>query len=490
MAAHSEETTMPTEEPIATVAPGDGAEKARHKLVLGILIVSAFVVILNETIMAVALPRLMTALGVSANAAQWLSTAFMLTMAVVIPITGYLLERFETRTIFITAMTLFSTGTALAAASPDLLTLIAARIVQASGTAIMMPLLMTTLMTLVPPAERGRTMGNVSIVISVAPAVGPTISGVILHFLDWRWTFLLVLPIALAALILGGRRIENVSSPRKAPLDVLSIPLAVLGFGGIVYGLSSFGNAAADPATTWLPLGVGIGALLLFLLRQLRLQGEDRALLDLRTFTFPAFSIAVLMMAVAMMALLGVIILLPIYTQNVLGLDALETGLMMLPGGLLMALLAPFVGRIYDKRGPAPLVRPGAGLVSLVLFFLGTVTETTAWPLVLAAHMLVCAGLALLFTPLFTAGLGALPARLYAHGSAVLGSVQQVAGAAGTALFVALMSLRAASLSAEGLAAEPSLAAGIRLAFQYGAALSLITIVAAFFIKKPAEHPL
>jgi len=475
--------------PTVTVAPDGAAE--RRTLVLGILIVSAFVVILNETIMAVALPRLMTALGVSANAAQWLSTAFMLTMAVVIPITGYLLERFETRTIFITAMTLFSTGTALAAASPDLLTLIAARIVQASGTAIMMPLLMTTLMTLVPPAERGRTMGNVSIVISVAPAIGPTISGVILHFLDWRWTLLLVLPIALAALILGGRRIENVSSPRKAPLDVLSIPLSVMGFGGIVYGLSSFGDTtAANPATTWLPLGIGVVALLLFLMRQFRLQGEGRALLDLRTFTFPAFSIAVPMMAVAMMALLGVIILLPIYTQNVLGLDALETGLMMLPGGLLMALLAPFVGRIYDRRGPAPLVLPGAVLVSLVLFFLGTVTETTIWPYVLMAHMLVCAGLALLFTPLFTAGLGALPARLYAHGSAVLGSVQQVAGAAGTALFVALMSLRAASLGAQGLAAEPSLAAGIRLAFQYGAALSLITVAAAFFIKKPAEHPL
>ena len=205
---------------------GDTAFSPRDRLAITILLISTFVVILNETIMAVALPRLMDDLSVSASAAQWLSTAFMLTMAVVIPVTGFLIQRMHTRPVFIMAMAAFSAGTLLCALAPGLNALIVGRIVQAVGTAIMVPLLMTTVMTLVPPATRGATMGKLSIVISVAPAIGPTISGIILDFLDWRWIFGIVLPIALAALVLGARRIPNVSEPRYAPVDVLSVPLA------------------------------------------------------------------------------------------------------------------------------------------------------------------------------------------------------------------------------------------------------------------------
>ncbi|HUG51340.1 MAG TPA: MFS transporter, partial [Terrimesophilobacter sp.] len=187
---------------------------ARNKLVITLLLVSAFVVILNETLMSVAIPHLMRDLSITASAAQWLTTVFMLTMAVVIPITGFLLQRFNTRPVFLAAMTLFSTGTLIAAIAPGFEVLLFARVVQATGTAIMMPLLMTTVMTLVPPASRGRTMGNISIVISVAPAIGPTISGAILSVLDWRWMFLLILPIALGALALGAARIKNVTTPR------------------------------------------------------------------------------------------------------------------------------------------------------------------------------------------------------------------------------------------------------------------------------------
>ncbi|HEX2247372.1 MAG TPA: MFS transporter, partial [Arthrobacter sp.] len=188
-----------------------------------LLLAASFVVILNETIMSVALTELMDDLGITARAAQWLTTAFMLTMAVVIPITGFLLQRFNTRPVFTAAMSLFSAGTLIAAIAPGFELLLLGRIVQASGTAIMMPLLMTTLMTLVAPAERGKTMGNVSIVISVAPAIGPTISGIILNALSWRWMFWLVLPIAVAMLIIGNRRVDNVTEPRPVPLDLFSV---------------------------------------------------------------------------------------------------------------------------------------------------------------------------------------------------------------------------------------------------------------------------
>ncbi len=198
--------------------------------------------------MGVAIPHLVTDLGITIEQAQWLTTAFMLTMAVVIPITGFLLQRFATRPIFIAAMSLFSTGTLIAALAPGFEVLLLARVVQASGTAIMMPLLMTTLMTLVAPADRGRFMGRVSTVISVAPAIGPTISGLILTYLSWRYMFWLVLPIALVMLVIGIRRVENVSEPRVIPIDVFSVVLSAFGFGGLVYGLSLVGGVVAGTA--------------------------------------------------------------------------------------------------------------------------------------------------------------------------------------------------------------------------------------------------
>jgi DHA2 family lincomycin resistance protein-like MFS transporter len=473
----------------STLAGASGEEattSARNRLVITILLISVFVVILNETIMGVALPHLMADLHISAGAAQWLTTAFMLTMAVVIPITGFLLQRFNTRPIFIAAMTLFSAGTLIAATAPGFEILLVGRIVQASGTAIAFPLLMTTVMTLVAPSSRGRVMGNISIVISVAPAIGPTISGLILSVLPWRWMFIIVLPIALAMLVVGALRVQNVTTPRRTRFDVLSVILSAFGFGGLVYGLSNLGAADMGTVVGWLPLSVGAVALILFVIRQLWLQRTDRALLDLRTFTSRTFTFSITMLAISMMALFGTIILLPIYMQNVLGLDTLATGLLLLPGGLAMGLLAPTVGRIYDRIGPTALLVTGSVIVSAVFWTMTMMNEHTSFWWVLAAHFTLSIGLALLFTPLFTAGLAALKPELYSHGSAIVGTVQQLAGAAGTALFVTVMTSQAANLAIHGASDVAATAAGIRAAFLCGAIISVFAIVAAFFIRKGA----
>jgi MFS transporter, DHA2 family, lincomycin resistance protein len=472
----------------ASTPPED--HTARDRLVISLLLVSAFVVILNETIMGVALPHLMDDLNITASAAQWLTTAFMLTMAVVIPVTGFLLQRLNTRPVFILAMSLFSAGTLISALAPGFAVLVVGRIVQASGTAIMMPLLMTTVMNLVPPESRGKTMGNISIVISVAPAIGPTISGLILSVLDWRWMFILVLPIALGALALGAKRIVNVTTPKDAPIDILSVFLSAIGFGGFVYGLSGLGEAALHPTPVpaWIPLVVGAVVIAIFVLRQLSLQQQDRALLDMRTLASPTFTIATVMMAVMMMAMFGAFILLPIYLQNVLGLTTLQTGLLLLPGGLVMGLCAPKVGSLFDKYGPTPLLIPGAVLLSAALWSLTFVQQDTSVWMLLGAHLVLSVGLALMFTPLFTVSLGALPPNLYSHGSAMIGTTQQVAGAAGTALFVAIMTLQAAGLAAGGADILASTTGGIRAAFLCGAVISLGTVVAALFIKKPAPR--
>lgn len=476
----------------AAPAAGPARIAPRDQRVILLLLAATFVVILNETIMTVAIPKLMDDLHVDALAAQWLSTAFMLTMAVVIPITGILLQRFTTRQMFIAAMSLFSLGTLSAALAPGFLVLVAARVVQASGTAIMIPLLMTTLMTLVPPAARGRTMGNVSIVISVAPAIGPTISGLILNFLTWRWIFLIVLPIALVMLLIGMRFVENVTETQKVRIDVLSVILSAFGFGGLVYGLTlsgESGGAAASPVMLWGSLIVGVLGLAAFITRQLLLQRRDRALLDLRTFRYPIFTISIALMAITTASMFGVIIVLPLYLQHVLHLDTLATGLILLPGGLIMGLAAPFVGRLYDRYDPRVLVVPGSILVSLVLWGLTMVTEDTPVAMVVGAYVVLSLGLAMLFTPLFTAGLGAVPPHLYSHGSAILGTIQQVGGAAGTALLIAVLTLQSTVLASGGATADAAQAGGIRAAFVAGAIISLFGVAGSFFIRKPADAP-
>jgi DHA2 family lincomycin resistance protein-like MFS transporter len=291
----------------ASAAPSDAA---RNRLVILILLASTFVVILNETIMAVALPRLMADLNAAASAVQWLTTAFLLTMAVIIPVTGFLIQKINTRPLFILAMSLFSLGTLAGALSPNLGFLIVARVIQAAGTAIMFPLLMTTVMTLVEPERRGKVMGDISLAISVAPALGPAISGVILNYLDWRFMFWLVLPVALGALAFGWKRMVNVTEPRHVPVDYISVPLSALAFGGLVYGLSSFGEPLPDPRHIglWARASGGV-AMVSCVARQLHLQKGGSPLLDLRTFASKNFSISVAMMAIAMMSLFGVIVL-------------------------------------------------------------------------------------------------------------------------------------------------------------------------------------
>ncbi|KAM9866542.1 Multidrug export protein EmrB [Leucobacter aridicollis] len=475
----------------------DPAERAfgpRERLAIWLLLGSAFVVILNETIMGVALPELMHTLGISASEGQWLTTAFLLTMSVVIPVTGMLIQRVPTRALFITAMALFSVGTLVAALAPGLSMLLIGRIVQACGTAIMMPLLMTTVVTLVPAGQRGRIMGRISIVMSVAPALGPTVSGMILEVLSWRWLFLIVLPIAIVALVVGGLRMPNVGVRKRTTIDVLSVLLSVLGFGGLVLGLSEIGSAANGQALVppVIPAGIGAVALALFIWRQLTLQRTDRALLDLRTFRSRPYALSVILIACAAMALFGSLILVPIYAQNVLGLTPLQTGLLLLPGGLLMGLLGPVVGRIIDARGVRPMLIPGTIVTALALLSMGLFTETTAVWQVLATHLVLSVGLAGVFTPLFSVSLGSLPVELASHGSAMLSTVQQVAGAAGTALFVTVMTLISVSWAGGDPVAvdAEALAHGTRVAFLIGGVIASLGAVVALFVRESDSEQL
>ncbi|MQA11680.1 MAG: DHA2 family efflux MFS transporter permease subunit [Pseudonocardiaceae bacterium] len=459
----------------------------RTPTVVRLLVLATFVVILNETIMLNAIPRLMESLHVTEQAAQWVSTAFMLTMAAVIPITGWFLQRVTTRQAYAIAMGVFLAGTVLSAVSPSFPVLLLGRIVQATGTAVMMPLLMTTLMTVVPERDRGRVMGNVTLAISVAPALGPAVSGLILQLGSWRLLFVVVLPIAGLVTFFGLRKLENISEPRVSSIDWLSVAVAAFGFGGLVYGLSLFGERDGG-------IGLGIGILIagvatiaVFVIRQLKLQRTGVPLMDLRTLRHRTYALSLALMSIGFLAMLGAMILLPLYLQSLRGLSPLQTGLLVMPGGLAMGLLGPTAGRVFDRFGSRPVVLPGSIGIFLALAGLTQVSMTMPYWQVLGLHAVLMVSLAATFTPVFTLGLGALPPHLYSHGSSMLGTLQQVAAAFGTALVVTVMSARTGHLMADGVAAAPAQVSGMKLAFGVAAALALVTIALA--AKLPRRIP-
>lgn len=461
--------------------------------VIWLLLIAAFVAILNETTMGIAIPQLNRDLGLPPELGQWMTSAFMLTMAVVIPTTGFLLQRFTTRQVFISAMVAFALGTLVCLVAPGFTVLLAGRVIQAAGTGVMIPLLMTTIMNVVPSQSRGRMMGLVGLVISLAPAVGPTLSGVVLDTLGWRWLFGIVLPIAVIALLAGMKWMVDLGETTRAPLDVLSVVLSALAFGTLVYGFSQFSSGGADDAGVSPTLlggflsGIGLVALALFVWRQLVLQRRDDALLDLRVFRSRNFTLSVIIMTAMALMMFGTLTLLPQYIQNVAGLDAVMAGLILLPGSVLMGVLAPVMGRIYDAKGPKPLLVPGTILTTLSLFVYSTVGEHTPWPWLMTVQTVMSVGLAMSFTPLFSASLGSLPQKLYSHGSAALNTLQQVGGAAGVAILIGLYSSRLHAGETAGLGATAAGAPGARAAFLTAAILSLIPLAMSFFIVKPEE---
>jgi len=482
----------------ATAAtPAPERLSASHKIVLTLLLVSAFVVMLNETIVGVALPTIMKDLGVDPVTGQFLVTAYMLTMAIVIPLTGFLMKRFTTRAVFIGAIGFFVLGTAVGALSAVLPVeiqfgvLLVARILQAAGTGVMTPLLMTSIMTIVPPARRGVMMGLIGVVISVAPVLGPLAGGVIVTYLPWSALFTAILPLGVIALLLGIWKMVNITETAKVPVDVLSIMLSIFAFGGLVYGLSTFGDQVADSQqlSPWIPIGIGLLALAAFVFRQLHLQKTDSALIDLRIFSSRTFTWAVITMVVMNAILFGSLTLLPFYIQEGLQADPLQSGLMVMPGGLLMGLAGPIVGSLYDKVGPRPLIIPGAFITTFALWLMAFffTPDASKWTVV-TLYLVLCAGLALLFAPLFTVAMAAVKRQYYTYASAGISTVQQIAGALGTSVFMVIYTMGRGVVPEGQLPSPQAVADGTHGALLVAAFAAIAIVVLVFFIRKPAAQ--
>ncbi|MBF4581654.1 DHA2 family efflux MFS transporter permease subunit [Curtobacterium sp. VKM Ac-2865] len=474
----------PATDSVAIVADGDASSTKRlspgEVLTISVLVFSAFVAFLSEMVVGVALPQIMVDLDITATTGQWLTTGYALTLAVVIPTTGYVMQRFQLRTIFIASVGMFTLGTAIAAVAPGYELLLTGRIVQALGTAVLVPLLMTTSIGLVAPSRRGQMMALVTAVTAVAPAVGPAFSGLVMSQLTWRWLFIIILPLAVIGLVIGAVKMPNLTTPKRIRFDLLSLMLSAIGFGALVYGLATAGESAGGSfsMSTWVALPLGVAGIAAFVWRQLRLQHRGAAVLDMRIFTHASFARPVIVFVFLVMGAFSLATVLPLVLQESLGLGSLETGLLMVPGGATIGIVSVLVGRYYDRLGARGLAIPGTIVVAAGWWFMTTFTEDTSVGVVLATYVVICAGQAFAWVAIFTMSLGSLPGTLTGHGSAALNSIQQLGGAAGLAVLIGVLSATA------GVTDAAAIAAGARAAFTVGAVLALVALVLALFLPR------
>ncbi|WP_078433431.1 DHA2 family efflux MFS transporter permease subunit [Metabacillus halosaccharovorans] len=458
-------------------------------------VVAGFIGLFSETALNMALTNLIENFGIHETTAQWLTTGYLLTLGILVPVSGLIMQWFTTRQLFITALVASIIGTFIAAIAPSFSVLMIARVVQAIGTALLLPLMFNTILMIIPPHKRGRIMGIIGLVIMFAPAVGPTISGLILKSLSWHWIFWISLPLLIGALIFGWIFMQNVTNPTKPKIDILSIVLSTLGFGGIVFGFSSAGEGGGwGSATVIVSMIIGAVSLLFFTIRQLKM---EQPVLNLRAFKYPMFTIGLLLVVVCMMVILSSMILLPLYLQTSLSLSTFAAGLLLLPGGIINGILSPVMGGLFDKFGPKWLVTIGIVIVTGAMFGFSTITIETSSAFIIALHIITMVGVSMVMMPAQTNGLNQLPRELYPDGTAIMNTLQQVAGAIGTAVAISILSSGAegfmSTVEDKANPLNPLLAftAGVQDAFVFAIIMGIVGLVVALFIKRvKVEHPM
>ncbi len=465
-------------------------------VIVFIMILGTFLTALNQTVMSVATPELMIDLDISASTAQWLTTGYMLVNGVLIPITAFLMKRFTTRQLFQSSMIIFLVGTIVSAIAFNFPILLVGRVIQAAGAGIIIPLLYNVVLTLYPPSKRGGIMGMVSFAILFAPAIGPTLAGYVLDILPWQAMFYGLIPLIVAVILSGQIYLKNVSETARAKVDFNSVILSTIGFSGILYGFSVAGNSGWSSTEVIVSLTIGVITLALFTWRQLVL---DTPLLDLRTFKYRTFTLTNIINIGITIIMYADMILLPLYLQNARGYTAMESGILMLPGAILMGLLSPVAGKLFDRYGAKWITIIGIIITIVTTIPFTLLTDSTSYTYLLLMSTGRRIGMALLITPIQTAGLNQVPSALSAHGTAIWNTIRQVAGAVGTSLLVTVMTSSTnshlQSLMSNGettkdiqqhLMLEASIH-GVNEAYFVIIIIGLISLLLSFFIKRDVQ---
>lgn len=459
--------------------------KKQRTMIMIPLLIGAFVALLNETLLNVAFPDLVSSLHVSLSTVQWLATAYMLIIGIFVPVTAFLLETFRTKTLYLAAMLIFSAGTVCCGLSQTFAMLLIFRMLQGIGTGMLIPIMMNTILAIYPPEKRGAAIGLSLIAVVVAPAVGPTLSVLVLLHLNWHWLFFFILPFAAAAIVLGAVSLQNVSGLSKPKTDILSVILSTVGFGGLIFGICSIESAGFWNAPVLFSLIGGIGGLILFVLRQLSL---PQPMLELRAFRFPMFSLGAAVFLIAFMIPFSANIILPTYLQSSMGLTPFEAGIALMPGGILCGVFTPLSGWLYDRIGAKPPVIAGFSLLIVTTFFLSHLTASTSLIAIIFLHIFTYIGTSLINTPLQTNSLNQLPGNYNPHGVAIINTIQQIAAAFGSSLFIGLMGAVQTNCLSGYDSPTPeqqhaAIVSGVNTAFSAAFILVIIALIASLFIQ-------
>lgn len=407
-----------------------------RSLLVVVLLIGTFCTVLNQTLLTTAFPALMKAFDISASSVQWLTTGFLLVNGIMIPISAWLINKFSSKRLYLTAMTIFLIGTITCFVAPNFSTLLIGRLVQAAGVGISMPLLQNIMLSIFPPEKRGSAMGMAGIVIGLAPALGPTLSGWIIDHYTWRDLFGMVIPIVILVLVLAIFLMKSVIQLSNPSIDVLSALLSTIGFGSLLYGFSSVGNDGWGSAKVISFLVVGVIVIGLFVWRQLHL---EHPFLELRVFKSPTFTIAAILSGVVNMAMVGAEMVLPLYIQNIRGESAFHSGLMLLPGALIMGMMMPITGAIFDKHGAKRLAIGGMLILTAATLPFAFLTQETPIAMIVILYALRMFGISMVMMPVTTSGMNALPMNLISHGTAVNNTFRQVASSIGTAILISIL---------------------------------------------------
>lgn len=441
-------------------------------MVVGVVIAGAFLAILNQTVLAPALPGLMETFQVNAGTAQWVTSIYMLVNGIMVPISAYLIDRFPTRKLFFASMGVFIAGTVLCAMAPNFELLIAGRILQAAGAGVQMPLVAVVPMLIFPPEKRGTAMGMAGIVMSVAPAAGPVVAGMIIDSMGWRAMFWSIAPLGVIVLAASIFLLSNVGELKNPRLDMPSVLLSTVAFGGLLYGFSSASSLGwTNPVVIAVIVAGGV-CLVLFVRRQQKL---DEPLLQLATLKSDVFASSAIIVTLINCAAAVTNVTLPIFLQNVLGASALETGMVMMPAAAVGIVISPLSGVIFDKFGPRLITVGGLALMSAALFGFSRIGSDTT--LIVAAVLCTCmaAGQTMANMPANTWGINALSNDMIAHGNAISNTGRQVGGAISTALIVTVMTMVSSANAASG--PVESTALGVQAAYGVCALVGAATLV-------------
>ena len=454
--------------------------------ILGVILMGSFVTILNQTLMSTALPSIMREFSITATQGQWLTTAYMLINGIMVPITAYLVNRFTTRQLYLFSMIVFSIGTFVAATSSVYGVLIVGRMIQAVGAGIILPLQMIVVLYIFPIEKRGSAMGLIGLAMNFAPAIGPTFSGWVVQNYHWNMLFYFILPFALIDVIVAIFVLKNVGETGNPKLDLMSVIYSTLGFGGLLFGLSNASSHDFISVNVALPIVVGIISLILLVNRS---NHSKEPLLNFGIFKYKGYRLNLIISFVLTAGMYGAIMLLPIYLQNIREMTPMESGMTLLPGAIVMAVMSPITGRMFDKYGSKRLAMSGLTLVTVGTFIIGLIDLNTPIVSIVLLQVVRSLGFALTLMPIQTAAFNAVPLELAAHASAMFNTQRQLAGSMGTALFVVVMTVVSQNGVSQNLSTEMADLAGFQMVFKLVGLFSLVAFIMTLFIKENPYLP-